>query len=351
VADSYVGSRSLTAAAPTGYAGGRSLTAAAPTSYAGGEPLAEVVRSGFVEGYHRGSVVVLDAAGGAVAAAGDVTGPIFPRSSNKPMQAVGMLRAGLAYADPADLALGAASHRGEPMHIERVRAVLRAAGLTEDDLGCPPDLPLSPSARAAVLAAGGGPERVLMNCSGKHAAMLRTCLAAGWPTSGYRDPAHPLQVALRSATEDLAGEPVAATGVDGCGAPVFAISLAGLAGAYLRLVAAPSGTPEAAVADAMRGYPELVSGTGADDAVLMRGVPGLLAKGGAEGVLAVAVPGAGAVAIKVDDGAMRARLPVLASALRRLGVTAPVLTELAERGDGVVQYGGGEPVGTVRALW
>jgi L-asparaginase II len=139
--------------------------------------------------------------------------------------------------------------------------------------------------------------------------------------------------------------------VDGCGAPVFALSLTGLAGAYLRLVGAPEGTPERAVADAMRTHPELISGTGADDAVLMRGLPGALAKGGAEGVLAVAVPGAGAVAIKVDDGAMRPRMPVLASALRRLGIVAPVLDQLAAHADGVAQHGGGEVVGTVRAVW
>lgn len=320
-------------------------------AYVGGELIAEVVRSGFVEGYHRGSVIVLDAGGGAVAAAGDVTGPVFPRSANKPMQAVGMLRAGLTLADPADLALSAASHRGEPMHIDRVRVVLRAGELTEHDLGCPPDLPVSPTARTAVLAAGGGPERVYMNCSGKHAAMLRTCLTAGWPVTGYRDAEHPLQLALQHAVEDLAAESVAATGVDGCGAPAYAISLAALAGAYLRLVSAPPGTHESAVADAMRAYPELVSGTGADDAVLMRGAPGVLAKGGAEGVLAVAVPEVGAVAIKVDDGALRARLPVLASALRRLGYQPPVLAELADRAEGVIQYGGGEPVGGVRALW
>jgi L-asparaginase II len=337
--------------------------------YAGGELLAEVVRSGFVEGYHRGSVVVLDAAGKPAAAAGDVLGPVFPRSANKPMQAVGMLRAGFAPAEPADLALAAASHRGEPMHIQRVRAMLRTAGLTEDALACPPDLPLDPQARRDVLAAGAGEQRILMNCSGKHAAMLVTCLAAGWPTAGYRAPDHPLQVALRATVEELAGdhsgsprgarrrragvveEPIGGVGVDGCGAPVFALSLSGLAAAYLRLVDAPAGTPERTVADAMRACPELVSGTGADDAVLMRGLPGVLAKGGAEGVLAVAVPGVGAVAIKVDDGAMRPRMPVLAGALRRLGVDAAVLDQLAAHADGVEQRGGGEVVGTVRAVW
>ncbi len=320
-------------------------------AYGGGELLAEVVRSGFVEGYHRGSVVVLDAAGGAVAGAGDLTGPIFPRSANKPMQAVGMLRAGLAFADPADLALGAASHRGEPMHVERVRAILRAGGLTEDDLACPPDLPIGAGPRAAVLAAGGGPERVLANCSGKHAAMLRTCQAAGWPTQGYERADHPLQVTLEATVEELTGEPAAAVGVDGCGAAVFAMSLAALAGAYLRLVSAPAGTPEAAVADAMRGYPELVSGTGEPEARLMRELPGALVKGGAEGVFAMAIPAVGAIALKVDDGAVRPIYPVVASALGKLGVTAPVLAELAEQAPGVVVTGGGQPVGAIRALW
>jgi L-asparaginase II len=319
--------------------------------YAGGELLAEVVRSGFVEGYHRGSVIVLDETGAAVAVAGDVTEPVFPRSANKPMQAVGMLRAGLVLADPADLALAAASHRGEPMHIERVRAMLRAGGLSESDLACPPALPLDRTCAKAVVAAGGDDARVYMNCSGKHTAMLRTCVAAGWPVASYLDPAHPLQTALRQTVEDLAGEKIVTTGVDGCGAPLFALSLHGLAGAFLRLVSAPANTPERAVADAMRAYPELVSGTGADDAVLMRGLPGTLAKGGAEGVLAVAVPGVGAVALKVDDGAMRPRMPVLASALRRLGVTAPVLDHLAAHADGVEQHGGGGTVGAVQALW
>ncbi|MEN3309936.1 MAG: hypothetical protein V7603_6138 [Micromonosporaceae bacterium] len=315
--------------------------------YAGGELLAEVVRSGFTEGYHRGSVVVLDAAGQAVDAAGDATGPIFPRSSNKPLQAAGMLRAGLAPARTAHLAIAAASHFGEDVHIDLVRAVLAGAGLPPSALACPADLPLAAGARAAVLRSGGAPDPIYMNCSGKHAAMLATCRAARWPTDGYHLPGHPLQARLRGTVEELAGEPVAAVGVDGCGAPVLAISLYGLASAYLRLVHAAPGTPERAVADAMREHPELVSGTGADDARLMRGVPGALAKSGAEGVLAFAVPGLGAVALKIDDGALRARVPVLVSALRRLAVRTPVLDELAE----VPVLGRGEPVGAVRSLW
>ncbi|MEV6816981.1 asparaginase [Micromonospora sp. NPDC051296] len=316
-------------------------------TYRGGAPLAEVVRSGFVEGVHRGSVVVLDAAGAVLAAAGDVTSPVFPRSSNKPMQAVGMIRAGLPLTESADLALVAASHAGEEFHLARVGGLLAGAGLGEDDLHCPPELPVGEEARVAVLRAGGGPTRIQMNCSGKHAGMLLTCRAAGWPADGYWRPEHPLQQRLRDAVEEFTGEQAAAVGVDGCGAPVLAASLTGLAGAYLRLVTAEPGTAPRAVADAMRAYPEIVGGTQADDTRLMRGVPGLLAKVGAEGVIATALPGVGAVALKIDDGAGRARMPVLVSALRRLAVDAPVLEEFAE----VPLFGGGLPVGAVRPLW
>ncbi|MFF0228962.1 asparaginase [Micromonospora sp. NPDC005254] len=316
-------------------------------TYEGGVPLAEVVRSGFVEGAHRGSVVVLDAAGVPLATAGDVTAPIFPRSASKPMQAIGMLRAGLTLTDPADLALVSASHAGEDFHLARVGALLDRAGLDASALHCPPDLPVGAAAREAVLRAGGGPSRVQMNCSGKHSGMLLTCEAAGWPRDGYWRPEHPLQQGLRAAIEEFTGEQAAAVGVDGCGAPVLAVSLTGLAGAYLRLVGAEPGSAPRTVAAAMRAHPEIVGGTQADDTRLMRGVPGLLAKVGAEGVFAVGLPGVGAVALKIDDGADRARMPVLVSALRRLGVDAPVLAEYAE----VPLFGGGVPVGAVRPLW
>jgi L-asparaginase II len=313
--------------------------------YSGGVPLAEAVRSGFVESRHLGSYVALDADGAPVAWAGDPTGAIFPRSSNKPMQAVAMWRSGLRPPEPADLALVAASHYGEPFHVARVRALLASAGVSEDDLRCPPDLPLAPDARAAVLRAGGGPSRVYMNCSGKHAGMLATCVVAGWTIVDYVEPDHPLQKSCRTAVEDLSGEAITAVGVDGCGAAVMALSLTGLARAFLRVVSAGPGTPERSVADAMRAHPEMMSGTAATDARLMRAVPGLLAKGGAEGVLAVAVPGVGAAAVKIDDGAARATPPVLVVALGRLGLASAELDGAAD----VPVLGGGTRVGVVRA--
>jgi L-asparaginase II len=187
--------------------------------------VAEVVRSGFVESVHHGAVFGRHSRG-------DVTNPIFPRSSNKPLQTVGMLRAGLIPREPADLALISGSHFGEPFHIRRVREILAAAGLDESALMCAKGLPLHEEARNDWLRSGGGPERVLMNCSGKHAGMLATCVANDWPLDSYRDPKHPLQMALAETVTDLVGEPIAAVGVDGCGAPVFGFSLTALARAF-----------------------------------------------------------------------------------------------------------------------
>lgn len=303
----------------------------------------EVVRSGFVESTHLGSVVVLGADGRLRHAAGDPDAPVLPRSSNKPLQLVGMLRAGLRL-DVPDLAVAASSHSGEHPHVRRVRDLLTAHRIPESVLVCPPALPLGEEAAAAVLRAGGGPARAYMNCSGKHTAMVLTCVANGWPVAGYADPGHPLQVAVRAAVEDLAGEPAAAVAVDGCGAPLLGLTLTGLARAFGRLTTAGPGSVERAVADAMRAHPDLVGGTGRDVTDLMRAVPGLLAKDGAEGVYAAALPDGSAVAVKVADGTGRARTPLLVDGLRRLGVHGEALDELAA----VPLLGGGHPVGSIR---
>ena len=183
--------------------------------------LAEVVRSGFAESRHRGALVVLGPGGDVALAAGDVTAPMFPRSASKPLQAAGMLRAGLRLDGPL-VALAAASHAGEPFHIAGVRDILAGAGLAEDDLRCPPGLPLDDLVRYQYLRGGGQADPIHMNCSGKHAAMLATCAAAGWPAASYLQPGHPLQLRLRDTVERQSGETVTAMGMDGCGAPLFA---------------------------------------------------------------------------------------------------------------------------------
>jgi len=190
-----------------------------------------------------------------------------------------------------------------------------------------------------------------MNCSGKHAAMLATCVTAGWPTASYTDPGHPLQAEIRRAVERLTGETVAAVGVDGCGAPLFGLSLTGLARAFSALVRADPGTPERRVADAMRAHPEWTSGTARPERALMEAVPGLLLKSGAEGVEALALADGRAVAFKIDDGAARARPAVTVALLRALGagddpaVEADTLAELARP----PVLGGGRVVGEIRA--
>ena len=282
--------------------------------------------------------------GSTALALGDLERPVFPRSSNKPLQAVGMLEAGWVPCDDEELALAGASHSGEPAHLDVVRRLLGDAD-PEAVLGCPPALPLIEPAAYAVLAAGGGPTRLQMNCSGKHAAMLATCTAAGWSTEGYLDVQHPLQVALQATIERLAGEPVAHVAVDGCGAPQHALTLPGLARAFSRLVTAAPGSPQRRTADAMRAHPFLVGGTERDVTLLMQAVPGALAKDGAEGVYAVALADGSAVALKIEDGSARARMPVLVAALRVLGVDAD-LGALAE----LPVLGGGVRVGEVRAV-
>ena len=312
--------------------------------------LADVVRSGFVESRHRGAIVALAADGSVLLSAGAADVPMFPRSSNKPLQAAAMLRCGLQL-DGELLALAAASHSGEDFHTSGVRAILAAVGLSEDDLQCPPDYPLDERAERAMIAAGADRDRVHMNCSGKHAAMLATCVAAGWPTKNYRDPGHPLQMFIKDHVAMLAGEPVAAIGVDGCGAPLLAISLVGLARAFRAMVLAEPGSPERAVADAMRAHPEWTSGTARPERALMLAVPGLLLKSGAEGVEAFALADGRAGVFKIDDGTARGRVPITVGLLRRLGAEAEPgadRDELTALATGPV-YGGGEIVGEIRA--
>jgi len=292
--------------------------------------LAEVTRSGFVESTHHGSVVGLHPDGSVGVAVGDVSTVVLPRSCMKPFQALGCLSAGAPLAGPA-LAIAAGSHTGENRHVELVMQLL--GGLPVGLLRCPASWPEDEQTRQRMTE----PSRVRMNCSGKHAAMLAACVAARWPTQTYLEPTHPLQELVLRTLEELSGESVAHTAIDGCGAPVYAVSLRGLARAVQGLVRTP-------VADAMRGFPEYVGGTGHINTVVMQLLPGVVAKGGAEGVLVLGTAAGHAVAVKVADGNPRATTAIGLTALAALGYdVSPAKEHLS-----VPVLGGGQVVGEVR---
>lgn len=307
-------------------------------------PLAVVERGGLVESVHVGHLVVLAPDGSVRVTVGDPDAVIWPRSALKPLQATALLRAGVDL-DAEGLALACASHSGTAAHLAVVRRVLARAGLSEADLQNTPDLPIDAAAARAWLADGGAPASVTQNCSGKHAAMLATCVARGWETATYRAPDHPLQQEVRRTVEELTGVPVAHTTVDGCGAPLLSTTVRGLARAFGRIAA--TGT---SVAGAMTAHPFLVGGPGRDVSRFMAAVPGLVAKDGAEGVYAAGLADGSAVAFKVADGSARPRPVIMAAALGSLlaasGADAAVLAAVGEIGLAPV-LGHGAPVGRV----
>lgn len=301
--------------------------------------LAVIVRSGFAESRHRGFAVAVDGQGEAVVELGDPSTPFFPRSSLKPFQAIASLRAG-AKLEGEHLAIAAASHDGSQAHLDVVTSVLSEANLSEDDLACPPALPSDPAALREATVAGAEPRRLWHNCSGKHSGMLTACRASEWETSGYLDPHHPYQSLVRDVVTELVG-PIHATAVDGCGAPVHAVTVMDFARAFARL---PWGDPDGVrVAEAMRAHPVLVGGQTADDTRLMQLVPGLVAKRGAEGVLAVSAPGGGGVVVKMSDGSQRATTLVALHLLHALGVDMSAASALGH----TAILGGGLPVGRI----
>jgi L-asparaginase II len=310
------------------------------------EPVAITSRSGFDESVHFGALVALGADGTVEFAVGDPSVAVYPRSSNKPMQAVAMVRAGLAL-PPDLLALVCASHDGTPAHVAAARRILASAGLDDSALANTPDLPLDDAAAEAVLRAGGGRLAVQMNCSGKHSGMVATCVLNDWShDASYLSVDHPLQQRITAAITDLAGETPPHIGVDGCGAPAHVMSLVGLARCFRSIATGAAGAAGVAVYTAMTTHPEMVGGEQRDVTAFMRHVPGLMAKDGADGVFAVALPDGRAVALKIADGANRARPPLMLAALARLGVAtdevAPLVAEHIR--------GHGRVVGEVRAL-
>lgn len=307
--------------------------------------LAVLERSGLAESRHLGAAVIVDADGAILQSLGDVRSLIYPRSSLKPLQAVAVSRSG-ARLEGERLVLSAASHAATAEHVRVVQAMLAAAGHTEEDLQCPPDWPLD-AAAAAQARVHGARRRVTMNCSGKHASFLMACAVNGWATDDYLDPLHPLQLLIRDTVEGFAGERVEHFGTDGCGAPVFALTLRGLATAISR-VARAEDEHTARLTAAIRRHPWAIDGPGRSNTVVIQEL-GLIAKGGAEGVMVMAASDGTAVALKMLDGSLRAATLVALELLARLGVIDRT------EADRVIQLttervlGGGSPVGVLRA--
>lgn len=315
--------------------------------------LAVVERSGFVESRHAGAAVVLSPDGDVVARYGNTDAMILPRSSLKPLQAIACVTAGAAL-EGEQLALSTASHNGTDRHVEVVRDILTAGGLNEDDLGCPPSWPGDSATRDELVRDHGQPSRIRMNCSGKHSAMLRACVASGWSTEGYLDPAHPLQVHIREVVERLIGEKVAHTAVDGCGAPVHAMTLTGLARGIHRIGSASDRSPFAlhrvagTLVRAVRDNPWTVAGPGMPDTIAIEKL-GVFAKMGAEGVMAMVAPDGTTAVLKTLDGSGRAATVVAAQLLAGAGGLTHADVDALALALPLSVLGAGAPVGSIRA--
>lgn len=301
--------------------------------------LAQYVRDGVVESEHRGHLLALNADGSVNFSLGDPGHLIFPRSTVKCIQGAAMVRAGLKL-EPRLLALGASSHSGSGEHIAAVREILALAKLDENVLQCMLDRPLGEAERRTW---GEAPAtRIAMNCSGKHAAMLLTCVTNNWPTDTYLDAAHPLQVAIKSELETLADEVITLTSTDGCGAPLFLLSLAGLARA-MRAITISTDASHQSVMEASRTYPQMVAGVGRLTTQMIESVPGLYLKDGAEAVEVATMTDGRTLVFKVSDGSLRPFRVLVHAGLAKLGIASPYEVENV--------LGGNTVIGTIRATF
>ncbi|WP_417234718.1 asparaginase [Arthrobacter sp.] len=312
--------------------------------------LAVVDRNGFIESRHAGTAVVLGEDGAVLRSLGDIDAPVFPRSALKPFQALASMQCGVPLRG-AEVALACASHVGSTEHQDLAATMLAKAGLGPEDLRCPTAWPRHEATRLAEIRAGGAPSRLAFNCSGKHAAFLWACTENGWDTASYLDPGHPLQRHVVEVVEDYAGEKITHLAVDGCGAPVPAISLRGLAAATGRLAGSPGNKASDArattIATAMLDYPWAVHGHGEENTVVMEDLE-VIAKLGAEGVLILGTAAGVSCAVKVRDGNSRPASLVGLTLLASVGaIEIDAMTAVLEKISQPV-LGGGQPVGRIR---
>jgi len=299
--------------------------------------LAQLVRSGLIESTHSGHLILISADGSDLLKLGDVEAEIYPRSAIKSLQAAAMVRNGLVL-NEEQLALVCASHGGTVRHQEVALEILSSVGLSELDLQNTPDFPMDRHAR---IVWGDKPATSLAaNCSGKHAGMLATCVANGWDLKTYRDADHPLQIAIANEISDLTGQPVIRTSTDGCGAPLFSISTRSIAVAA-RKMRIDSDPVFIEIINACLKFPEMILAEGAFDTRMMRAVPGLFVKGGAESVMLASLTDGSAIAWKISDGSNRANGPMMKAALAKFGISI--------EGEVVDVLGGTNVVGSLSA--
>jgi len=292
-----------------------------------------------VESTHRGYLLALNSDGSIHRQLGDLDALVFPRSTIKSIQASAMVRHGLDL-EPRLLALSASSHSGAQMHLDGVREILKLADLDESALQCSLDRPLGDAERKEW--GDRDPSRATMNCSGKHAAMLLTCVKNGWPIENYLDPSHPLQMACKAELEMLAGESITLTSTDGCGAPLFLLTVAGLARS-IRAITISTDPIHQSVIDACRRYPLMVAGVGRLTTEMMQNVPGLFMKDGAEAVEVASLADGRTFVFKVSDGSLRPFRTLTHACLKSFGVESPFEPEKV--------MGGPRVIGTIRATF
>jgi len=302
-----------------------------------GEILAKVTRGDLIESLHLGHLIALNADGSTYLSKGSPELPIYPRSAIKSLQAAAMLKAGLKV-ELNELAIICASHSGSQKHIDLVTRMLTSRDVSISELKNAVDKPLGEKEKISW--GDKAPSQLAQNCSGKHAGMLITCQQNGWDMKSYLDLDHPLQVAIKNEIEELSGEKVSAVSVDGCGAPLFAISLIGLARAISNLVKSKDELYQKIVLACTK-YPELVAGEGRLTTRMMQAVPGLFMKEGAEGVQVCALRDGRVIAIKIIDGSWRPVAPIIMEVFKRWGVDMP--------DESVKIYGGASVIGEVIA--
>ncbi len=324
--------------------------------------IAEIIRGRHLESRHFGHVAVVDGNGRVLFAAGNPERPTFPRSALKPLQAL----AGIIYGTDrefhftdAELAVICGSHRAESRHLGAVQSILQKIGATEENLHCGPHPVADVTTREELIRAGQAPTAIHSNCSGKHAGMLALAKVLRASMDGYWNIDHPVQQQVQRICYAVCGdesEHKLKWAIDGCGVPTYLLTLRQLAWGFARLCA-PEHLEQAhadacrRVSGAMMAEPDMVGGIGARDSILMRRLPGVIAKGGAEGMQAMGIIGRGiGVAIKVEDGADRPLWPICLSILRHLGALSdPLPGDLLQASQAEINNTRGDRIGCVRA--